>query len=213
MAREVFAFAVTIPAGTAIATPQVTPLTIPPRIVERIEVKVPPGPRGNVGFQLGMANRQLIPYNAGGFVIADDDDLSWDFESLPTSGAWQLLGYNLGLFPHTLYVRLLTQLPAAQVAAPLAQIPADQLGSDAGQLASPDGVAAGGNGVALPPPPDLGSPPPLPASLPPPPDVPPPLLPDPGAVPPPVAPGVQPYAWPGPPSWPLSGSDLTGIES
>ena len=33
------------------------------------------------------------------------------FRSANTSGAWQLIGYNTGTFPHTIEVRFLVDLP------------------------------------------------------------------------------------------------------
>lgn len=113
MAREVYRFAVTVPHGTPAAAPQVTNLALPPREVQRVEVKVPPGPHGLVGFQLGSGGVQMAPINAGQFVTADDEVLSWDLEGQITSGAWQLIAYNLGAFDHTLEVRLMAGLTAA----------------------------------------------------------------------------------------------------
>lgn len=105
MAAELYRFSVTIPAGTAIATPQVTPLTMPSRIVSRVVVRVPPGPRGTVGFAFSSGGVQMIPNNEGAWVVADDEKISWDLAGQIDTGAWQLTAYNLGAFNHTLEIR------------------------------------------------------------------------------------------------------------
>lgn len=104
MAREVYRFSVTIPAGTPLATPQVTALTMPERVVRSVEVTVPPGPHGLVGFQFTHAGSQMLPVNAGQFLVMDGRTRRWEVEDYITSGAWQLTAYNTGTFPHTLEI-------------------------------------------------------------------------------------------------------------
>lgn len=156
MAREVYQYGVPVPAGTPQVQPQVTPLPMPPRIVRRVEWRVPAGAAGQLGFQLGLAGRQLIPFNQGAYIIADDEAAGWDMEGLPTSGAWQLIAYNLGQFPHTIYVRLLVDLPGEP--------------ADVGLVLVPD-ASLDSSGSEVPPPPD-GSTPPADGSIPPPPPAP-----------------------------------------
>lgn len=105
MARDLFAFAPTLSTGTTSAAPQRIPLTMPARKVTRVEVMVPPGPNGVCGFALGAANQQVYPYNAGGWIIADDEVIGWDIHDGIESGAWQFIGYNTGFYPHTFNVR------------------------------------------------------------------------------------------------------------
>ena len=115
MAVQVQHFAVTIPAGTAIATPQTTNLEVGIWVVDEIDVDVPPGCNGVVGFQLAMGGQQVIPYNVGTWGVFNDRHLTYPLTDAPTSGAWQLIGYNLGNFPHTLQVTFyldLTEIPA-----------------------------------------------------------------------------------------------------
>lgn len=155
MAREVYSFQVLVPAGTAQAAPLVASLGIPPRIVTRIEWRVPEGARGQLGFRLGMAGQRLIPYNAGGWIVADGEAQGWDFEGLPTSGAWQLIAYNLGTFDHSVYVRMLADLPGDVGLSPLLTISDASLDSSGAEPPPPDGSG--------PPPPDGSIPPPPPA--------------------------------------------------
>jgi hypothetical protein len=116
MASQIFTFDAVIPANTPQSAPVTVQLTIPPRRVERIEAVVPAGFRGLVGFAFAMAGAPFLPANAGAWFVTDDEKLGWDVEDQPTSGAWQLLGYNTGVFSHVVHVRLLTQL--ADQAAP-----------------------------------------------------------------------------------------------
>jgi hypothetical protein len=109
-ADEVYAFAVTIAAGTQQTSPQVTSIPIPPRTVNAVEAVVPPGCSGLVGFRLGMVGQQIIPINSGGWIISDDDKITWPVQGLPESGAWQLIGYNTDIYDHTIQVRFLTSL-------------------------------------------------------------------------------------------------------
>jgi hypothetical protein len=111
VAREIQSFAVSIPAGTLKSAPQITALTMPPRIVDEVEILVPPGPRGEVGFQLGAAGGQIIPVTLGQFIVTDNEVIHWPMEDQIDSGAWQLIAYNTGSQPHTVTVRFLARLP------------------------------------------------------------------------------------------------------
>jgi len=179
VAQEIRAFQALIPAGTAKATPVSVDMSFPSRRVEEIEVLVPPGPRGEVGFAIGSGNVAILPYQAGAFIVADDETIHWPLERQFDSGKWTLFGYNTGQFDHTLYVRFLLNVVQLQ-GPPLAP-------GGAGQLVAPDQI------VELPP---VGAPPALPP-LPPPPELPPPVPlppPPPGPVlpPPPQPPGLGP---------------------
>jgi hypothetical protein len=113
-ATTVYTFDPTIPAGTPVATPYTAQLTFPVYQVDRIEVKVPAGWNGQVGFQLASMGQQVIPYQAGQWIVASGDDLAWDLAGQMTSGAWELIAYNLGIWTHTPYIRFLVEpVPAA----------------------------------------------------------------------------------------------------
>lgn len=111
MAIEAYSFPVTIPAGTMVANPHVASLATPPRTVQRIEWKVPPGPRGVMGFAIGMAGTHLFPQGQGAWIVTDDEENSWEVSDQPDSGAWECYGYNTGGFDHTVYLRFLVGLP------------------------------------------------------------------------------------------------------
>jgi hypothetical protein len=113
MAREVQLFDVVVPAGTLKAAPQITALAFPFRVVDEVEILVPPGPRGEVGFQLGASGGQVVPVTVGAFIVTDNEIIHWPLEGQLDNGAWQLIAYNTGALPHTITVRFLVRLPAS----------------------------------------------------------------------------------------------------
>jgi hypothetical protein len=125
MAREVHKFAVLVPAGTPQNAPLTFELAIPPRVVTELEIIVPPGPRGELGFAVAAAGRAIIPYEPGAFFITDNETIRWPLTEQISSGAWQVVAYNTGAFPHTIEVRFLVDL-AGEPAAP-SLLPIDAL--------------------------------------------------------------------------------------
>lgn len=106
MADRIETPAVTIPAGTLEAAPQTTALSLRDAVLERIEVRIPPGPSGLVGFALLHSGQQVIPFREGDWIITDDESLDWAVERYPTGDKWSVRGYNTDIYPHTLYLRL-----------------------------------------------------------------------------------------------------------
>lgn len=107
---EVHQFAALIPAGTAKSAPVTVTMAMPPREVSEIHVRVPPGPSGLMGFQIGMAGQQIFPRNQGQFIITDDEKIEWAVRGQNDSGAWELYGYNTDVYDHTVHVRFLVSL-------------------------------------------------------------------------------------------------------
>lgn len=116
-AETVLNFAVTVPAGTPQDQPQLTNLAMPAREVVAITVRVPPGPRGEVGFAVWASGLTVIPQQTGAWIVTDDEEITWELTNQINSGGWQLAAYNNGSFDHTLYVRFqLVTLPTSTVA-------------------------------------------------------------------------------------------------
>lgn len=111
MAQEVRHFTVTIPAGTAIATPATVAIAFPPRVVLSVDWRVPKGPMGVLGWRLAMGNVQVLPTGGDLWVIANGEAGTWDTSDQPDSGAWQLVGYNTGANPHSVYLAFHLALP------------------------------------------------------------------------------------------------------
>lgn len=105
MAQEIRAFEVTIPAGTAKSAGWSQAISMPPRVVKRIDWRVPPGPRGNMGFAIGASGEAILPTNEGAWIVADDDRDNWPLENQIDSGGWEVFGYNTGTYDHTVYLR------------------------------------------------------------------------------------------------------------
>jgi hypothetical protein len=97
---------VTVPAGTLITAPQTTALSLRDAVLQRIEVVIPPGPSGLMGFAFLHSGQQIIPFNTAQWIIADDDKLSWDVDNYPTGNKWSVRAYNTDVYAHSLYLRL-----------------------------------------------------------------------------------------------------------
>jgi hypothetical protein len=102
----VYQFAPTTPAGTPSSSPYSTTLTIPQYEVQLIRWRVPPGPQGNLGWQLLYSGAIVFPQN-GLWIVADNEYATWELDELPTGGDWQFRGYNTGTYDHTVYLTFL----------------------------------------------------------------------------------------------------------
>jgi hypothetical protein len=107
MATEVRQFTATIPAGTAAATPVTVPMRFPARQVTGVEIIVPPGPSGLVGFALLNGTTRVIPYQSDLWIITAAEKIEWPLEGFAQTGDWSLIGYNTGTQDHAVYVRFL----------------------------------------------------------------------------------------------------------
>lgn len=110
MAADVQSFAVAIAPGGSASVPQLLSLAMPPREVVGVRIRVPPGCGGHVGWALSVAGTPIMPSNAGGYMVQDNEVTEWPLENQPDSGAWQLAAYNTGKLTHTVYVTFLLAL-------------------------------------------------------------------------------------------------------
>lgn len=121
MALRVFQFACTITAGT----PRTAPLTIPIDLdnweLESLDLEVPAGPSGLMGFAVFNNGVQWIPASVGAFLVWDDTNQSWFMQDQPNASGWSIVGYNDGFYDHTVTVRFHVNPPA--VATPAATPP------------------------------------------------------------------------------------------
>lgn len=104
MAQRIETPVVTVAAGTLSTAPVDTNLTWLQGIVERIEVIVPPGPSGLVGFAIGHSRQPIIPFSSGQWIIADDEHFDWPIENYPTGAKWFVRAYNTDIYAHSLYL-------------------------------------------------------------------------------------------------------------
>lgn len=117
MAVDIRHFTATVPAGTATTSPLTVPIAMPPRIVRQIDWRVPNGPMGVFGWQIAMGGVQVFPVAGDTWVLANDESGSWPVSDAPDSGAWQVIGYNTGANPHSVYLAFHCDLPVRAVAA------------------------------------------------------------------------------------------------
>lgn len=107
MPVQVQHFACTVPPGTPVASPVTIPTELGIFQVTFIEVNVPSGFNGQVGFYIASSGQQVLPFRSGAtpnWLILNDTEKHWDLEDQPDSGDWAIVAYNTGNFPHTLYV-------------------------------------------------------------------------------------------------------------
>ena len=111
MAQRVYQFAATIPAGTPISTPVTVPLSLDNWELESLDLEVLPGPSGLLGFYVANNGVQWIPQGAGEFRGWDDVRQSWAFDDQPNASGWEIVGYNLGNWDHTVTARFHVNAP------------------------------------------------------------------------------------------------------
>lgn len=112
MAEDIRHFTVTIPAGTPKLTPATVKIAMPPRTVHRIDWRVPTGSMGTFGWQVAMDGAQMFPTGGDLYVVAHGQSGYWDVANTADSGAWQVIGYNTGVNPHSVYLVFHTDVPA-----------------------------------------------------------------------------------------------------
>ena len=123
MAFDIQRFSALFPIGTSAAAPTIVAMTMPARIVRVVVINVPPGPRGELNIALAANGVQYFPSNAGAFVTPDNDKIVWPLDNVIESGAWQMIGYNTGNFPHQVEVLFYCDLPGPGPTAPAPIVP------------------------------------------------------------------------------------------
>lgn len=101
-----------IPAGT----PQAVPVTIPWPLEDNqllsIDIMVPDGPSGLMGFFISQAQQQIVPWGNSGFLITNDEKIRYEYSDQISSTGLAVVGYNTDIYNHTVYLRAtITNLP------------------------------------------------------------------------------------------------------
>lgn len=107
MATRIEAFTVTIPKNTVKASPVTVDTTFNYGTVDEIEIDVPPGPSGLMGFQIAYGQQVIIPYSDSEYIVADNNRIRWPLTNFPDGQFWAVIGYNTDIYDHTIYVRYL----------------------------------------------------------------------------------------------------------
>jgi hypothetical protein len=105
VAQSVLQFACTIPPNTPSSAPVTIPLDVDNWELESIDLEVPAGPSGLMGFAVYNNGMQWIPSTPGAWLVWDDILQSWYMDDQPNASGWAVVGYNEGFFEHTVTVR------------------------------------------------------------------------------------------------------------
>lgn len=108
MATSLTEFACTVPAGTSFLSPVTVACNVGTKEVTAVRWRVPPGPRGHLGWWLAMGGVQVLPDQLGTYVVADGEWDTWVVDQLPNTGTWQFIGFNTGTNNHTVYLTFFT---------------------------------------------------------------------------------------------------------
>lgn len=104
-ASRVEVYDVLAPAGTPKATPLEVPTQWAAGELVSVDVRIPDGCAGLVGFQLLYAHAQAIPTTPGAWIIGNDEVFAADVTGHLNGGQWSVNVYNLDRFDHSLHVR------------------------------------------------------------------------------------------------------------
>ena len=118
MATQVRQLTATIPANTPMTALVTIPISLDYVDIESIDLEVPPGPSGLMGFYIARSGQQWIPFESGEFLVWDDRFDSWYLSEQPTGSGWQIVGYNTDVYDHSVVVRFHTNPIAAPSSPP-----------------------------------------------------------------------------------------------
>lgn len=102
-----FPYAVTVPAGTPIASPAVTIIPVDNLVLADVGLQIPDGPVGLTGIAFWYSGHQILPWDEGSGWIQGNNlvaEFPVNLEVGPTPIS--VLCYNLGAYDHTFYFRL-----------------------------------------------------------------------------------------------------------
>lgn len=120
MAKIIRQRTVTIPANTSMNSLYRANLNLPVETIESVDIRVPSGAFGLMGFYIAVSDQQIIPFEPGQFFVWNDDTERWPIEDYPNAGGWQVFGYNLdSVYPHRVELRF-HDVP---IDTPLVQVP------------------------------------------------------------------------------------------
>jgi hypothetical protein len=105
VATRVLPFTVTIPAGTQKTAPVTIPLALDNWELESLDLEVPPGPSGLMGFQVYNNGVAWVPYGGGNWLVWDDVRERYSLTDQPNASGWAVVGYNTGVFDHAVILR------------------------------------------------------------------------------------------------------------
>lgn len=104
-ASGVEAFEVVIPPGTPQTSPVEVLTTVHPSELVGVQIRIPAGHNFLTGLRIAIAHAQVLPRTEGGWIIGDNESLSYDTLGYLNTGALSCFGFNTDIYPHTFHVR------------------------------------------------------------------------------------------------------------
>lgn len=104
MSDHLYWYSNTIPANTPITALFTAPMVFNAANVENIQVIVPPGPAGSVGWQIQYGGGTFIPLSTGQFIVAEAFTFDFPQNKAPNGGNWTFAAYNNDYVPHLIQV-------------------------------------------------------------------------------------------------------------
>lgn len=124
MSDDVYRETVLVATGANPSTsPLVVDLPFDNYSIVQIDIRFPPGPAGEVGVAVFNSGTQILPKNAGTWIIDDNAHLTFTPDDYPTGTGWQIQMYNDGIYDHSTYWTfhynyLVKQTPASTIIVP-----------------------------------------------------------------------------------------------
>lgn len=123
---------ITVQPGSTAAAPVTTAINVGDIWCYSVDIEVPPGPGGQMGFYMTYANTQIVPWSQTPFFLVVDDFKHTFPVNAELGKGLAMVAYNTGYWPHTVYFRFLgvpiASYAAAQPQAPVAPVDLSALG-------------------------------------------------------------------------------------
>jgi hypothetical protein len=105
MASRIWELQITVPAGTVIAAPLVTPWLTEDNLLNTVELVIPPGHNGLTGIRVMKGDVPIIPYSANSFIVGNNYAHEFTVNDYVQTSDVKVQTYNIGSYPHTFYLR------------------------------------------------------------------------------------------------------------
>ncbi len=115
----------TVPPNTLQGSPLQAELAFSVGMWDNLEVVIPAGHSGQTGLQVVWQDKQIVPFNDGAWLVADDDRITFPLGMYSAYPNLVVYGYNVGIYEHTFFLRLSVRgaIPGGSNS-----VPVDQLG-------------------------------------------------------------------------------------
>lgn len=94
-----------------------------PGIVTQVDVTIPTGADGIMGFQVWSGESPVVPFQQGSFLLRSGGTWSFPVGNQPASGSWQLAFYNTDYVGHGIWALFYVNEVGLAVSAPSSPLP------------------------------------------------------------------------------------------